>query len=273
MISSDYNNLANYMNSDNKTNCNEPLTSVGIICIKLNKEIYNKFRNNLQSVSYYNLNDLIMENIDKFNEYNDMVSFLLVNRRHSLNYIDFIRGKYNINDTNGIYNIFSFMSSNEIEMIKNNEFNYLWGELWLKNAYKKKYLEEMKMASIKFLDIDDNNEFKYEFLGIFDNSTNIWMWAWLVPEFMYNETNIVRKLLNYGLKISSTVSSRLDNEKLYLKTQMVNGRFLLYDSFQLDLHLAISSYLAKDNIKFIYYKKKYLNKEKTKYISVYYLIY
>ncbi len=108
---------------------------------------------------------------------------------------------------------------------------------------------------IKFPDID-NKDFKYEFLGIFDNTTNIWMWAWLVPEFNYNETNIVRKLLNYGLKISPTPMNRLSNEQLYLKTQMVNGRFLLYDEFQLDLHLAISSYLAKDNIKFIYYKKK-----------------
>jgi hypothetical protein len=120
---------------------------------------------------------------------------------------------------------------------------------------------------------DSNAEFKYEFLGIFDNTTNIWMWAWLVPEFNYNETTIVRKLLNYGLKISPTPMARLTNEQLYLKTQMVNGRFLLYDEFQLDLHLAISSYLAKDNIKFIYYKKKYLNKEKTKFITVYYLIF
>ncbi len=125
---------------------------------------------------------------------------------------------------------------------------------------------------IRFPDVEENKEFKYEFLGIFDNTTNIWMWAWLVPEFMYNETNIVRKLMNYGLKISPTPTNRLNNEKLYLKTQMVNGRFLLYDEFQLDLHLAISSYLAKDNFKFIYYKKKYLNKEKTKYITVYYLI-
>ena len=114
--------------------------------------------------------------------------------------------------------------------------------------------------------------FKYEVLGIFDNTTTVWMWAWLVPEFMYNETNIVRKLMNYGLKISPTPTTRLNNEKLYLKTQMVNGRFLLYDEFQLDLHLAISSYLAKDSFKFIYYKKKYLNKEKTKFITVYYLI-
>ena len=126
---------------------------------------------------------------------------------------------------------------------------------------------------IKFNDYNDKQSiFKYEFLGIFDNTTNIWMWAWLVPEFMYNETSIVRKLMNYGLKISPTPTSKLNNEKLYLKTQMVNGRFLLYDEFQLDLHLAISSYLAKDSFKFIYYKKKYLNKEKTKFITVYYLI-
>ena len=116
-------------------------------------------------------------------------------------------------------------------------------------------------------------EFKYEFLGIFDNTTNIWIWAWLVPEFMFNETNISRKLLNYGLKISPTPINKLDNEQLYLKTQMVNSRFLLYDNFQLDLHLAISSYLAKESFKFIYNKKKYLNKEKTKYITVYYLIF
>ena len=126
---------------------------------------------------------------------------------------------------------------------------------------------------IKFNDYNDKQSiFKYEFLGIFDNTTNIWMWAWLVPEFMYNETSIVRKLMNYGLKISPTPTAKLNNEKLYLKTQMVNGRFLLYDEFQLDLHLAISSYLAKDSFKFIYYKKKYLNKEKTKFITVNYLI-
>uniref|UniRef100_A0A6C0HW91 Uncharacterized protein n=1 Tax=viral metagenome TaxID=1070528 RepID=A0A6C0HW91_9ZZZZ len=120
---------------------------------------------------------------------------------------------------------------------------------------------------------DNSKELKYEFLGIFDNTTNIWIWAWLVPEFMFNETNISRKLLNYGLKISPTPINKLDNEQLYLKTQMVNSRFLLYDQFQLDLHLAISSYLAKDSFKFIYSKRKYLNKEKSKYITVYYLIF
>ncbi len=123
---------------------------------------------------------------------------------------------------------------------------------------------------IKFNNL--NEDFKYELLGIFDNTTNIWMWGWMMPDFLYNETNLIRKLLNYGLKISPSVITPISDEKLYLKTQMVNSRFLLYEQFQLDLHLAIASYLVKDSIKFIYSKKKYLDKDKTKYITVYYFI-
>jgi hypothetical protein len=123
-----------------------------------------------------------------------------------------------------------------------------------------------------FIFLDNNKEFKYEVLGIFDNTTNIWMWAWMVPEFFYNETNIVKKLLNYGLKLTPNPINLLSEEQLYLKTQLINSRFLLHNQFQLELHLAISSYLAKSSFKFIYSKKKYLNKTNTKYITVYYLI-
>ncbi len=177
--------ISSESNNHQYKNCNEPLTSVGIICIKLDKKIYNKFRNNLQSVSYYNLNNLTMEHIDKFNEYNDMISFLLVNRRHSLNYIDFIRGKYNVNDTKLIYNICSFMSSHEIEMIKNNDFNNLWSELWLKNAYKKKYLEEMKLSNIKFTHLKN--------MGVLNKITTEYSSTeWEIPKGRKNsnETNL-----------------------------------------------------------------------------------
>ena len=98
------------------------------------------------------------------------------------------------------------------------------------------------------------------------------MWAWMSPDFLSNETIIVKKLLNYGLKINPTTIKTLSPDKLYLKTQLVNSRFLLEDEIQLELHLAIASYLAKDNFKFIFNKKRYLNKDNTKYITMYYLI-
>jgi hypothetical protein len=125
---------------------------------------------------------------------------------------------------------------------------------------------------ITFIDGTETYDFQYEVLGVFDNSTNIWIWAWMFPDFVYAETNIVRMLLNYGLKITPTLISGLTDERLYLKTQLINSRFLLNDFFQLELHLAISSYLAKDNFKFIYGKKTYLNKDKTTSITIYYLI-
>ncbi len=109
-------------------------TSVGIICIKLDKSIKQVFKKKIESFSYYDLNTIIIDNIHKFNEYNNSIKFLLVNRRHSLNYIDFIRGNYNINDTDKINNMCSLMSSDEINMIKNNNFATLWYNLWLKNA-------------------------------------------------------------------------------------------------------------------------------------------
>ncbi len=166
------------------------------------------------------------------------------------------------------------MENNNIDLYSliDKAFNYYDNQ----NKQYKKYLDlenisiERENTKIIFNDLD--KEFKYEVLGIFDNTTNIWMWAWMIPEFIFNETNLVRKLLNYGLKITPTTVSSISPEKLYLKTEMVNSRFIVNDQFQLELHLAISCYLSKDNIKFIYSKKKYLNKDKTKYITVYYLI-
>lgn len=140
-----------------------------------------------------------------------------------------------------------------------------------------KYIDSSNIAidrdqsTIKFLDINQD-VFKYNILGVFDNVNNIWMWAWMVPDFYMDETVFVKKLLNYGLKLEPTGTSQLSPDKLYLKTQLVNSRFLLNDNFQLELHLAVSSYLAKDIFKFIYPRIKYLSNDKKKYITIYYLV-
>ena len=173
-------------NCGKQTHTNEePLTSVGIICFKLDNIIYNNFMKNLQSISYYNLNNIIMNNIHKFNQYNDSIKFLLVNRRHSLNYIDFIRGNYHINDIDKINNMCSLMSSDEINMIKTNSFTTLWYNLWLKNAYKKKYLEEMNLSKKKFTTLIES--------GILDNIKSEYSSTeWEIPKGRknLNETNL-----------------------------------------------------------------------------------
>lgn len=55
---------------------------------------------------------------------------LMINRKDSLCYIDFIRGKYKLNDKIYIYKLFSRMSEMEIKNIKTQEFPKLWKTLW-----------------------------------------------------------------------------------------------------------------------------------------------
>lgn len=127
--------------------------------------------------------------------------------------------------------------------------------------------------TIKFPDIDDKT-YNYEILGYFDYTTNIWLWGWMLPGLTNKETKTVNELLFYGLKINrENPKKKMEHWQYYLKTQLVNSRFLLRDFFQLELHLAIASYLLKDQIKFIYPIKEYLSKEKNKYIIKYWIIY
>ena len=137
----------------NSKQCSEPITSVGIFCFKLDSVIKNTFNHNLNNISYYDFDNnynLNMSNILKFNKYNKMIKFLLVRRKHSLNYIDFIKGKYNLNDVDNILNMFNHMSIMEVDRIKTNNFNDLWCNLWNKTANYKIYNNEMIQSCNKF---------------------------------------------------------------------------------------------------------------------------
>jgi ADP-ribose pyrophosphatase YjhB (NUDIX family) len=163
----------------------EPVTSVGIICIKLDSAIYDIFIKNISKISYYNLNNIMLHNIHLYDKYNDMIQFMLVKRRHSLNYIEFIRGKYDIYDTSKLNNMFSLMSREEVDDIKNKDFNTLWNNLWMKNAHKKKYLAELNLSRDKFNQLKNN--------GFFNNMISEYkMTEWEIPKGRKNsnEKNI-----------------------------------------------------------------------------------
>ena len=169
------------------------------------------------------------------------------------------------------------MSENELYNLTNKALLYYD----TKNETYKNYIKSTNIkvsredGTVEFKDVNEKkNKFNYQILGIFDNDKSIWMWGWMIPELIEKETEIVKKLLYYGLKITPDNKQKIiTTDRLYLKTQLVNSRFLLDSNFQLELHLAIASYLIKENIKFIYPYTRYLNEEKTQYITVYYLIY
>ena len=153
----------------NNKNCTEPITSCGIICFYIKNISVHKIENILYN-KFIDIDDFNYKNfkfLNKIYKYKDDVKFLLIQRKHSLSYIEFIRGRYNEKDINKLTYICSLMSKSEIENIKNNEFQILWDNLWIKTAYSKAFLKEFSISKNKFIYCKKNNLFfdiesKYE---------------------------------------------------------------------------------------------------------------
>ena len=81
--------------------CKKPIMSFGIICFRYHP--------------------ILKEN-----------QYLMVRRKDSLGYVDFLRGKYNQNNDFHLRNIIDEMTGKEISHIQNHEYSYLWNDLWNK---------------------------------------------------------------------------------------------------------------------------------------------
>jgi ADP-ribose pyrophosphatase YjhB (NUDIX family) len=56
--------------------------------------------------------------------------FLMIRRKNTFGFIDFIRGKYNCNNVHQLQNIVDQMSIEEKDKILNQSFNTLWADMW-----------------------------------------------------------------------------------------------------------------------------------------------
>ena len=108
-----------------------------------------------------------------------------------------------------------------------------------------------------------------EVLGYFDNQSHVWIWGWLLNGLDVKQTKISRELLNYGLKIEPVDNSL---EHFFIKSLLINSRISINEDIQLDVNLAIYSYLSRDKYSFIYPRKRFIDDKKTKWVTFYYVI-
>ena len=111
-------------------NCKKPIMSFGIIC--------------------YRIKD-------------NKIEYLMIRRKDSLGYVDFLRGKYNQYNDYNLSNIISEMTSNEIMDIKNRTYSFLWNKLWNKKDEKfdKKIMEKFNFVKENKLHLFDINNKKW----------------------------------------------------------------------------------------------------------------
>ncbi len=116
----------------------------------------------------------------------------------------------------------------------------------------KKNKNDNERSSINMYDEDNKLLFtyKYELIGVYYGITNTWSWGWSLSNFKKNTIYTSRKILEYGLD--------LDNDNVFLKTELVTSRFKISNPIQLELHLAIASYLSKTPL---IYKLTYKTKD------------
>lgn len=63
------------------------------------------------------------------------IQYLMIRRKDSFGYIDFIRGKYVQNNLEHLQSIFNEMSISERERIRTNDFETLWKTMWGNKEY------------------------------------------------------------------------------------------------------------------------------------------
>lgn len=155
-------------------NCTEPIRSYGIILLQLDFDatlrdiIINKLCDNGVNINYENDNKQI-----NVNDYSDMeifslmknsIKMLLIQRKHSVGFIEFVRGRYKINNVEGIIFLFKQMTQYEIDLIKLKSFDKIWDYLWGINkehvahfndySTSKNKFEKLKLDSTEYLNLD-----------------------------------------------------------------------------------------------------------------------
>ena len=110
---------------------------------------------------------------------NGVIKYLLIQRKDTLGFVEFMRGKYNLENLNYIKEILKIMTIEEREKIINKEFDFIWNELWM-NYNNKKFHNEYSNSKEQFNKL--KNGFK-----IRNENYNIKKINNLVPK-IYNET-------------------------------------------------------------------------------------
>lgn len=120
-------------------NCNYPITSYGIITVRFVQDPITK-----QTIPYY----------------------LMVQRKDSLSYVEFLRGKYGLENRTYLMKLFSNMTIDERQKLRDKEFDILWKELWQVDECNS-YIKEYNESKGKFLMLKKGYYLKNE-----DNEVN-----------------------------------------------------------------------------------------------------
>ncbi len=123
------------------------------------------------------------------------IEYLMIRRKDTLGYVDFMRGKYSIYNKEYLQNIINEMTIVEKQRLLNQDFDSLWKQLWGENVGIQYRSEERisreKLESLKAGII--NGEKEYSLVSLIENSSTNWSeteWGFPKGRRNYQEKDI-----------------------------------------------------------------------------------
>lgn len=113
--------------------CKEPITSYGIIAFRIKQPE--------SAVEPAVLNGIIDKNTIN-GLYEKQIEFLMIQRKDTLGYVEFMRGKYSLSNIDYIQTLFHQMTHDELNRLEHSDFETLWNSLWnyqISRQYKQEY--------------------------------------------------------------------------------------------------------------------------------------
>ena len=190
--------------------CTAPITSLGIICFKQNE-----------------------------NE----IKYLMIQRRDTLGFVEFMRGKYNIENISYIFRLFKIMTISERKRIEKYSFDKLWNDLWM-NKNTRQYHNEYENSKKKFYKLQKGIKSKDKYFNISDINNEV--------EYIYDEPEWGFPKGRRNLHESDfDCANREFQEETGLKSNQ-------YELINYDTHDEV--FLGSNNIRYkhVYYLAKYL---------------
>jgi 8-oxo-dGTP pyrophosphatase MutT (NUDIX family) len=135
-------------------NCLSPVTSYGLIAVR--------YMNNNNTSSLFSKSTTISNG-------NDSIQFLLIQRKDSLSFVEFIRGKYSPYEDEYIGRLLRGMTEAEQAQILSKSFDELWHNVWGESSSVKSHKNDYETSDKKFFTI------KEQLPELIKNNPAIWM--------------------------------------------------------------------------------------------------
>ena len=166
------------------------------------------------------------------------INYVMICRKHSIGYIEFIRGNYKIDNIHYLHTIFDSMTEKELHTIQTLSFKELWNNLW---NHKHNQNIEFKKSKCKFYDLK-NDKYSVNLNTLINHSvTHYHTPEWGFPKGrkninesiqdasireVYEETNIYKKHYTFVKDTNEqpvlfTEEYRAFNNKIYNLTYFV----------------------------------------------------